>query len=79
MFDHVNPEPMQKGYYLVRESDGVRFFIGPYASMRYLDKVCDKVLSDKHGWDYWIDFYHGLDIEGRPYWSNIDQVEAFDE
>jgi hypothetical protein len=67
---------MKPGYYLVRP-DGERFYISPRVSESALQRVCDRALSDRIGWDYWIDYCNGLDVTGRPAWSNIDHVDSF--
>lgn len=68
---------MQQGFYLVRQSDKARFFISPTVSEPALHRVCDKVLSDRHGWDYWIDKCLGLDINGNIAWINLDCTDSF--
>lgn len=65
------------GYWLVRESDKARFFISEKISEIALEQTANKVLNDKHGYDYWIDYCFGLDVEGRAAWSNIDQTDRF--
>lgn|SRR5574343_752232 len=67
----------RKGYWLVRESDCKRFFISEYVSLYELEKVAEKHLNDKTGYEYWIDYCLGLDVNKVPAWSNIDQVELF--
>lgn len=67
----------RRGYYLVRQSDGQRTFISNGANEAELEKVCKKVLSNETGWDYWIDYSLGLDVDGKPAWINIDQTDAF--
>ena len=65
------------GYWLVRDFDGQRFFISEKVDKQALEKICDKVLTDKTGSDYWIDYCYGLDVQGIPAWSNIDQIDQF--
>jgi hypothetical protein len=54
-----------RGYYLVRESDGCRFFISPCEDIEALEQVADKVLTDTD-YAYWIDYSLGVDVEGKP-------------
>jgi len=42
-----------------------------------LSKVAHKVLSDKTGYDYWIDYSSGLDVNGVTAWTNIDLTDLF--
>ena len=72
-----------RGYYLVLPNKD-RYWIGEsvYDAARDLEKVCDKYLSDKIGWGYWIDFCHGFDVRGNLHWANRDcsgDVEAAGE
>ena len=62
----------RKGYWLVRESDNQRFYIGLYTDECDLNVVARKVLSDKTGYQYWIDYCFGLDVYGKIAWNNID-------
>jgi len=71
--------PHEPGYWLVRASDKSRFYISKEVDSEALDHVADRVLSDKNGWDYWIDYSHGLDVTGRIAWSNLDHSDAFYE
>ena len=71
------PIGQRRGYYLVRVSDNQRFFISSEVNTLALEHECNRVLSDKTGWDYWIDFSLGLDVAGNPAWVNIDQTDAF--
>lgn len=65
------------GFWLVRDSDSKRFYISKNVSEQSLNKVCDKVLSDKLGWGYWIDYCMGVDVKGVVAWSNIDHTDRF--
>jgi hypothetical protein len=65
-----------RGYYLVRESDGLRFFISPYEDIEALDKVAEDVLS-AGDYAYWIDYSLGIDVEGKPAWMNMDYTNKF--
>ena len=67
----------RKGYWLVRESDKQRFYISLHVSEYDLYKVAHKVLSDKTGYDYWIDYSSGLDVNGAVAWDNIDYTDKF--
>jgi len=67
---------MQTGYYLVTP-DGDRRFISHTVNVRALEKLCDRHLSEKTGWDYWIDYLHGIDVNGALAWSNLDQTDRF--
>lgn len=67
----------RKGYWLVRESDNQRFYISLYVSEYHLSEVAHKVLSDKTGYDYWIDYSSGLDVNGAVAWTNIDLTDLF--
>ena len=65
------------GYYLVRESDGKRFFISKVVDVIALEKVANKVLNEKVGYNYWIDRSMGKAVDGKPAWVNVDQIERF--
>ena len=65
-----------RGYWLVRESDGERFYICENVSENYLNRVAKTVLTDNN-FQYWIDYCHGLDVHGRPAWNNLDCTEQF--
>ena len=67
----------RKGYWLVRSSDNQRFYISLYVSEYDLSEVARKVLSDKTGYDYWIDYSSGLDVNGITAWTNIDLTDLF--
>lgn len=67
----------RRGYWLVRESDSRRFFISDHVSTRALDRVCNATLSEAMGWGYWIDYCLGLDVDGRPAWTNVDLTDHF--
>jgi hypothetical protein len=42
-----------------------------------LERVCEVVLGEKHGWDYWIDYCYGRDTAGRTAWANVDLTDFF--
>ncbi len=66
-----------KGYYLVLPS-GDRHWIGEtiHEAARAMDKVCDKYLSAKEEWQYWVDYCHGYDVKGNLAWTNVDQSDT---
>ena len=66
-----------RGYYLVLPN-GNRHWIGEaiHEAARAMDKVCDKYLSAKEGWQYWVDYCYGYDVEGNLAWSNVDHTDA---
>lgn len=66
-----------KGYYLVRESDGHRFFISEEINGFALENVAKRVLNDKTGYNYWIDYCIGYDINRVLAWSNLDFINDF--
>ena len=66
-----------KGYYLVRVSDGARFFINSCVDVLELEAVAESYLGGKHGWDYWIDHSSGADVNGNPAWGNLDCTDLF--
>lgn len=68
---------IKRGYYLVRQSDNSRHFISAGVNVKALERVADNVLSEKVGFDYWIDYCHGYDIRGVIAWENIDCTDAF--
>jgi len=67
----------KRGYWLVRDSDKARFFVSENVNEYALNRVADKVLSDRIGWGYWIDYCLGLDVHGRIAWTNLDLSEHF--
>lgn len=64
-----------RGYYL-KIGDSAHY-ISDKVDAYALVKVADKVLNDKTGYNYWIDYSHGVDVEGRIAWSNLDFTERF--
>lgn len=66
-----------RGYYLVRSSDGERFFVSKDVNNQALDDVAKRALSDVTGWNYWIDQNIGLDVHGRAAWVNLDMTDHF--
>lgn len=65
------------GYYLIRTSDQSRYFVSDNVNEYALNKVATKVLSDKTGWDYWIDYCMGPDVFGNTAWANVDFSDNF--
>lgn len=65
-----------RGYYLVLPS-GDRHWLGEatYDAARAIDKACDKYLSDKDGWQYWVDYCYGYDVYNKFAWTNVDQTD----
>lgn len=66
-----------RGYYLVLPS-GDRHWLGvsAYDAARSIHKACDKHLSAKDGWQYWVDYCHGYDVKGNLAWSNVDHTDT---
>ena len=62
-------ECRKKGYWLVRSSDHVRFFISEQVDCLALERVADKYLADNN-YQYSIEYCMGLDIQGRIVWAN---------
>lgn len=67
---------MKPGYYLVTPN-GERRFISARVSHTALEALCDRYLTESNGWQYWVDYYHGLDIQDRPHWANWDHTDLF--
>lgn len=63
------------GFYLVKGD--ARHWISEKVNEVALEQVCKRYLSDAKGWDYWIDYSHGLDVHGNVAWANIDQTDRF--
>jgi len=66
---------LRPGYYVVKGCD--RHYVSPDLNASALERVCDRVLSDSKGWDYWVDYCYGPDVTGKPAWSNIDHTDWF--
>ena len=62
------------GYYMVTKNG--RYYIGKYSSGSDLSRCADKVLTEVE-YEYWVDYYHGLDIDGYHHWINIDLSDLF--
>ena len=65
-----------RGYYLVL-SNRDRHWLGEsvYDAARVIEKACDKYLSEKDGWQYWVDYCHGYDVKGNLAWANVDKSD----
>lgn len=63
------------GYYLIKGD--ARYFVSEHVNEKALNRVADRVLSDKTGWGYWVDYLHGPDVHGNPHWSNVDHTDRF--
>lgn len=72
LVDLNNPAP---GYYLVKGD--ARYFIGAIISEPSLNRVAERVLSDRTGWNYWVDYCMGRDVTGRAAWANVDKTDLF--
>ena len=68
---------MKKGYYLVVLDE--RHYLGEtiHNARNSLNKACDKYLTPDNGFNYWIDFYYGIDIKGYDAWMNLDNTDNF--
>ena len=81
-FDQKRKERQLKceeaGYYLVRASDGKRFFISREIDVDALGKVAEEVLT-YWDYDYWIDRL--LEpiwlVDGNKAWVNVDYTDSF--
>ena len=67
---------LSRGYWLVKESDGSRHYISGTVSESRLESVCKRVLTESD-YQYWIDYCHGIDVNGSPAWANTDQTDRF--
>lgn len=63
------------GYYLVK--DDSRHFIDENVNPSALERVANRVLNDRVGYEYWVDYFHGKDVHGEPAWSNVDHTDRF--
>ena len=68
---------MKPGFYLVRTSDSQRFFVSGKVSQSALENCANKALSEKTGWNYWIDKCLGIDVHGKQAWMNLDYTDNF--
>jgi len=70
------PREVVEGYYLVLPNGDRHWFAsGSDAAAYRLEMACDKYLNDKIGYEYWVDYCLGYDVEGRLAWTNIDQTD----
>lgn len=65
------------GFYLVRESDGMRFFISEDLDHRRFERVANRALNEDTGYEYWVDRCLGLDVHENVAWSNLDWTDHF--
>ena len=67
------------GFYLVmgNTAQGARYFISAEVDSGALQAVANRVLNDRAGYDYWIDYCMGFDIDRRVAWSNMDHTDLF--
>jgi hypothetical protein len=65
----------RQGYYLVKGH--MRHFVSETVNPAALNRVASRVLSDAIGWDYWVDYSHGIDVHGKAAWSNLDHADSF--
>lgn len=65
----------RRGYYL-KIGDSAHY-ISDTVDIHALERVADQVLNDKTGYGYWIDYSHGLDVNGRIAWNNLDFTDRF--
>jgi hypothetical protein len=67
------------GFYLVmgNTAQGKRHFISAEVDSFAFQAVANRVLNDRTGYDYWIDYCMGFDIERRIAWSNMDHTDLF--
>ena len=65
-----------RGYYFVLLS-GDSHWIGEttHEAAMAIEKVCDKYLSAKEGWQYWVDYCYGYDEKDNLAWANVDQSD----
>ena len=63
------------GYYLVLPN-GKRVCIGQniHEARRNVDRACNRYLTAPD-FEYWIDYSHGVGIDGRIAWSNLDHTD----
>lgn len=63
------------GYYL-KIGDGF-YYVSATVDIHALESVAEKVLNNKTGFNYWIDYSNGLDVTGKVAWSNLDFTDRF--
>lgn len=70
------PREVVKGYYFVKGD--LRHWIGETTQEAYLglEKIADKYLNDKDGYNYWIDYCYGFDVKGCYAWMNLDNTDT---
>lgn len=67
---------IKPGYYF-KYAAGNPVFISAKINLEALEKVADKILNDKIGYEYWIDYSSGIDTAGNPAWANMDYSDDF--
>lgn len=66
-----------KGYYLVLPNSDRHWLGGDkYTAAKALEKACDKYLSDKTGYNYWVDWCYGYDVHHALAWDNMDHSDV---
>ena len=75
---HYKQQQNKSGYYLVK-TDGSRYFISQDVSLKALERVCDKVLSDTD-YNYWIAYLNPCiyNVDGSLSWANASQQHRFE-
>ncbi len=61
------------GYYIVVK--GESYFLGRNRDIaaEVLDRDADKYLNESNGYNYYIDYCFGYDVDGRLLWSEFDR------
>ena len=63
------------GYYVVVEDK--RYFVSEKVDTDALNTVLEPLLNKHNGYDYWIDYSCGADVDGKPAWVNLDYSDKF--
>lgn len=72
------PREVVEGYYLVLPNGDRHWFaLGGDAAAYLLESACEKYLNDKIGYDYWVDYCFGYDVDRKLAWANIDHTDSF--
>jgi hypothetical protein len=69
---------LKLGYYLIRQSDQSMYYVSADINPAALERVCDRVLNDRHGYDYTVRRFCGLDIDGREWWAYAQEERFMD-
>lgn len=64
------------GYYLVLP-DNSHIWFSKTVDVDAFEKVCDKNLNETNGYEYYVEFCHGIDVHDRLAWSNLDHTNKF--